>query len=729
MAAFKDCGASGNGTDIWTATRLAENDWQLDDISASCCSSCPNISNAYLPNLAAAPDGGIRVIWADGRCPGNEGPKPDIYYREWVPGTGWNGQPIVRVVQNSGTSYHNALAVDASGEAHVVWADDTSSPFAYFRTFYSHGRGTTFTPVELPFNSWAPGSWQRDVAIDAAFGHVHVAFSTVRTDPQKDVYYSYAASGPLVTPTPTATNTPTATPTPPCLGDNDLDFQDVCEGSTFFNFIRKVYEAGVINGYPCGGPGEQCVPPDNRPYYRPNNTTNRGQMSKIVVLGAGLNVITPTVNTFADVPTGHTFFPYVETAFANEVIGGYPCGGPGEPCDGQNRPYYRPNSPVTRGQQTKMVSVAFDFTEPVSGQAFEDVTPSNPFYEFIQRLFTRGLISGYPCGGAGEPCVPPDNRPYYRTGNSITRAQTAKVVAGAMNEPEPTPTPTNTPQPPPACVPLQIAYGVTGSGNLVSFDVSAPGVLLSNDAITGLDQGETVEGIDFRPATDQLYALGSTSRLYTIDLSSAAATQVGAAGAFTMTGTEFGFDFNPVVDRIRVVSNDDQNMRLNPNDGTLTAADNSLSYATGDPNEGEDPFVIGAGYTNSYSGTGSTTLYDIDTDLNILALQAPPNDGTLSTVGALGIDPVAIGGFDLRACDNTAYAALAVAPLGNGAVSSSLYTVDLTSGAATLVGTIGPGNVEVSGLALAPSSLNPLPTATPEATTTATATPVARPNK
>ncbi|MGA7731476.1 MAG: DUF4394 domain-containing protein [Chloroflexia bacterium] len=705
MLAFKDCADTGNNSDIWTAKRLAVNNWVLEDISSSCCQECPGSSKAYLPNLVGSPDGGFRISWADGRC--GESQNTDIYYREWLPATGWDNSPIVRVVHNSGKSYHNAIAVDASGEAHIVWADDTSSPFAYYRTFYSHGRGTTFTPIEIPFQSWAPGSWQRDVAIDAAFGHIHVTLSTVRTDPLKDVYYSYAVTGPVFTPT------PTATPTPPCFGDDDLDFQDVCEGSTFFNFIRKVHAAGVIAGYACGSAGEPCGP-GNKPYYRPNNSITRGQVAKVVVLGAGLTVITPTVATFEDVPVGHTFFSYVETAFANTVVGGYPCGGPGEPCvPPGNKPYYRPSNNVTRGQLTKMVSIAFNFTEPVSGQTFEDVPNTNPFYEYIQRLSTRGILTGYACGGAGEPCVPPGNRPYFRTGNGITRAQTAKVIASSMNAPPPTPTntttpgPTSTPVSPPACQPLVLAYAVTASGNLVSFNAAAPAVFLSNDPITGLQNGESIEGIDFRPATGQFFALGSTSRVYLMNPTTAVATQLGASGVFTLTGTDFGFDFNPVADRMRVVSDLDQNLRLHPDDGTLAATDTPLAYATGDPNQGEDPNVVGAGYTNSYHGASTTTLYDVDSDLDVLTLQAPPNNGTLSTVGGLGIDVLSTVGFDIRDCNNTAYAAFTLQPIGKGALSSQLYTVNLVSGAATLVGTIGPGNVEVVAMALAPTAMNP----------------------
>lgn len=728
MLGFKDCGVSGAGSDIWTATRTAPDTWQLDDISSPCCSNCPSVSKAYLPNLAAAPDGGLRIVWSDGRCPDNEGAKPDIYYREWNVGTGWNNTPIVRVAQNSGTSYHNALAVDASGEAHIVWADDTSSPFAYYRTFYSHGRGTTFSPVELPFDRWAPGSWQRDVAIASGFGFIHVSFSTVKTDPGKDVYYSWAAAGPLVTPTPTNTPTATATPTPPCLGQSGLDFQDVCSGSTFYDAVHYAFTQAIMTGYPCGGAGEPCAPPDNKPYFRVNNSATRGQLAKVVVLGADLNVITPTVSYFQDVPVGSTFFPYVETAVANGVVSGYACGGTGEPCvPPGNKPYYRPNATVTRGQLSKMVSTAFNFTEPVSGQTFEDVPSTNTFYQYVQRLSARNIINGYPCGNP-EPCVAPGNRPYFRPGNNVTRGQTAAFIfRSAVGQPTATPLPTNTPVSPPSCVATVIVYGLTSSGNLISFDAGAPATLLSNDAITGLATDERLVGIDFRPATGQLYGLGSMSNLYTLNLSNGVATQVGASGAFTLTGTYFGFDFNPMVDRIRVVSDLGQNIRLNPNDGTLSATDTALAYATGDPNETATPAVSDAAYTNSYSGTGSTVLYDIDSDLDILALQAPPNNGTLTTTGALGISVEGNGGFDIRSCNNDAYASFTLTPNGNGAASSGLYTLNLTTGAATLVGVIGGGNITVDGVAIAPEGLAPAPTTTPTATATTTAIPTGTP--
>ena len=114
-------------------------------------------------------------------------------------------------------------------------------------------------------------------------------------------------------------------------------------------------------------------------------------------------------------------------------INGYPCGSPGEPCvPPNNLPYFRPNANATRGQIAKIDSNAAGFTEPVSGQSFEDVPPGSTFYTYTERLASRGVMQGYQCGGTGEPCVPPANRPYFRPNNNATRGQTSKIVANTF---------------------------------------------------------------------------------------------------------------------------------------------------------------------------------------------------------------------------------------------------------------------------------------------------------
>jgi hypothetical protein len=240
--------------------------------------------------------------------------------------------------------------------------------------------------------------------------------------------------------------------------------------------------------------------------------------------------------------------------------------------------------------------------------------------------------------------------------------------------------------------------GVTTTNQLITFDSSTPGTLIDSVSVTGMQAGETLLGLDLRPATDGLYGLGSTSRLYSINPATGAATQVGSAGAFTLSGTAFGFDFNPTVDRIRITGNTGQNIRLNPNDGTLTATDTPLTYAAGDPNVGAIARIVGSAYSNNVNGAMTTTLYDIDSNLDILAIQNPPNNGTLNTVGAMGFNTSDLVGFDISGVTGIAYASL-TAPTGN---FSQLFTINLATGSATLVGTIG-GGIPVSSLTAVPT--------------------------
>ena len=224
-------------------------------------------------------------------------------------------------------------------------------------------------------------------------------------------------------------------------------------------------------------------------------------------------------------------------------------------------------------------------------------------------------------------------------------------------------------------------YGVTNSNQLVRFGATTPGTVTTIGTISGMQAGENVLGIDFRPATGQLYALGSNGRIYTVNKMTAAATFVGTLTT-PLNGTNFGFDFNPVPDRIRITSDSEQNLRANPNDGT-NVVDGTLAYAGGDPNSGQNPTITGSAYTNSFSGTTTTTLYNIDSNLNILVTQNPPNAGTLNTVGALGVDPTNVIGFDHTAASNIAYAAM------NVGGSVGFYNINLTTGAATLIGALG----------------------------------------
>jgi len=249
--------------------------------------------------------------------------------------------------------------------------------------------------------------------------------------------------------------------------------------------------------------------------------------------------------------------------------------------------------------------------------------------------------------------------------------------------------------------PVQAATAVAVRGsNLLRFDTSTPGTVKSVP-ISGLVGGDTIVGIDLRPADGSLYALGSGGRVYQISpVSGAAITFVTLAAdpgdvtnPFTsLTGTSFGFDFNPVVDRLRVTSDVGQNLRIDVSNGRVITDD---SLNPGSPN------VVGSAYSNSFVGAGSTTLFAIDSDADTLLIQNPANSGSLASVGAgLGVGNIGDAvGFDIDSAGgaNDAYAALSL-----GGPTAALYTIDLTLGTATAIGSIGGSGGAVTALAIVP---------------------------
>ena len=211
----------------------------------------------------------------------------------------------------------------------------------------------------------------------------------------------------------------------------------------------------------------------------------------------------------------------------------------------------------------------------------------------------------------------------------------------------------------PGTGPIIFAYNLTNN-HIVSVDASSPGILRTDVALTGLLAGERLEGIDFRPATGQLFALGildggpanDEGRLYTINTTTGVATLVGA-GAFSTTLAEdasYGFDFNPTVDRIRIVNSSNDNLRANPNTGTLAGTDTSLTFTA--PATGP---LVAVAYDRNFAGATATTLFGIDAGSNRLVRQGgvdgvpSPNGGVVTSIGALGVTVSSNKvGFDIR---------------------------------------------------------------------------------
>ncbi len=262
----------------------------------------------------------------------------------------------------------------------------------------------------------------------------------------------------------------------------------------------------------------------------------------------------------------------------------------------------------------------------------------------------------------------------------------------------------------------EMIQAVTASNKLIQFRAAQPSNIISAKLITGLQAGETLVGIDYRIAKGMLYGVGSTSRLYVIDTATAAARQIGT-GPFSvaLSGTEIGVDFNPTVDRIRVVSSQGLNMRLHPDTAAVVdtdpavagaQTDGPLAYASGDVNFGKVPSIVAAAYTYNKTNEKLTTNFAIDGKYGVLVTQGTregvtpmvsPNTGQLNSVGAMGIGSVEQISFDIADLSGNAF----VTATKVGSKRSDFYSVNLTTGKATLVGGLGLDETIV-GLAIEP---------------------------
>jgi hypothetical protein len=244
--------------------------------------------------------------------------------------------------------------------------------------------------------------------------------------------------------------------------------------------------------------------------------------------------------------------------------------------------------------------------------------------------------------------------------------------------------------------------GLTSDQRLICFRTNKPGSARDIAAVSGLVQDTRLVGIDYRPATGDLYGLGDQSGIYIVDPATASASLVARANAAGVTvalqGTSFGVDFNPAADRLRVTGDAGQNLRINVADGsttTDTSLTNGAAAATG---------VTGAMYTNNDADPNTgTTLFDVDSVLDQVSIQSPPNNGTLVATGKLGVDTTPDVGADIYSkvqngttVSNSAFAALSSAA---SPTSSSFYSVDLLTGRATKTGDFKAGNLVV-GIAL-----------------------------
>ncbi|MGN9813478.1 DUF4394 domain-containing protein [Micromonospora sp. BQ11] len=227
------------------------------------------------------------------------------------------------------------------------------------------------------------------------------------------------------------------------------------------------------------------------------------------------------------------------------------------------------------------------------------------------------------------------------------------------------------------------AIGLTSDQRLIKFKVDRPGWACSI-GVVDLPGTETVIGIDYRVQDGKLYGVGSNGGIYTLSTGTAAATKVSQL-TVGLQGTFFGVDFNPSADRLRIISDTGQNLRHNVNPGGTTIADATLTYP---PSPAAALGLTGAAYTNNdLDPNTATTLFDIDTTLDQVAVQSPANTGQLAATGKLGVNTDPRTGFDIhsttrngRTVANRGYAVL------NIAGTSSVHAIDLLTGNATPTG-------------------------------------------
>jgi Domain of unknown function (DUF4394) len=223
--------------------------------------------------------------------------------------------------------------------------------------------------------------------------------------------------------------------------------------------------------------------------------------------------------------------------------------------------------------------------------------------------------------------------------------------------------------------------GLTDDQKLICFEADSPRSADDIGRVRGLDTDQKLVGIDVRPADGKLYGFGDQAGVYTIDVRSGRATLVSRANVagtpVVLQGVSFGVDFNPAADRLRIVSDTGQNLRINVVDGS-TNVDGTLNNA-GTTALG----VTGAAYVNNDADANTgTTLFDVDTALDQVSIQSPPNNGSLVATGKLGVDTGANAAFDIvsnvrrgTTVDNTGYAALSTGS------TSTFHTVNLLTGA------------------------------------------------
>ncbi len=431
---------------------------------------CTATGSQYNPTLAYdSASGEYLVVWDDYRS----GPENDIY-----------GQRVSSSGVLAGINFPISTAPDNQRFPKVAYDSLDNSYLIVWEDFRTglvnieiYGQRVSISGAlvgsEIPISTSSESQTRPAIAYDSANNEYLVVWYDYRSGNEYDIYGQRVSSGGVLAGINFPISTASGTQYGPAVGYNSTNDEylvvwgDGRNGGGLDSYGQRVSSGGVLVG--------SEIPISTAPNYQENqaviyNSASGeylvvwedgrnfndfdiyGQMmlgngslvgSNFLIAGTALGATptpepptaTPVPSTatpipctpgqFSDVPPDHTFYPYVSCLVDRGVMSGY------SDCT------FRPSLNLTRGQLAKVVSNAANFTEPHSSQTFEDIATDHTFYLWIERLASRGIIGGYACGGENEPCVPPLNRPYFRSGNNVTRGQTAKIVAIAAGLPAP----------------------------------------------------------------------------------------------------------------------------------------------------------------------------------------------------------------------------------------------------------------------------------------------------
>jgi hypothetical protein len=341
------------------------------------------------------------------------------FYDAFVTAIGASGGPhLIYSTYLGGTSYEHGFGIAVGGGNTYVTGDVVSTDFPTTNPYQSQlGGDGSFTDAFVVKISGGAGGTPTPTS--AVTGTVQPTSVTSATATRTSVPVTGSA---IATATATGTSMPGMTATPQASTATPttcvVSFTDVPPSHTFYQYVTCLACGGILGGYKDGT-------------FRPNNDITRGQIAKVVSNAAGFNE-SPGAQIYEDVPASNAFYTWINRLSRRGHMGGYNCGGAGEPCGTDNKPYFRPNANATRGQLAKIVASAKGINSTPTGRRYADVEPDSNFYVWIEQLSALGVMGGYACGSVPtEPCDG-QNRPYFRPSNNVTRGQASKIVANTF---------------------------------------------------------------------------------------------------------------------------------------------------------------------------------------------------------------------------------------------------------------------------------------------------------